>query len=612
MSEKDFVISGIHIGEHSFEPENVLSEIKARCVDNGHNFVTIRTKRNPVAKKYFIQWARYLTENKIYFTFLYTVQHAPKGEDSQLDIETAAQIKKIAGEYFIGDILGELGSLFACKWQGYAGEMTPQNAESLTQAKSNYIDAIKRYIGIDRALGVNVLTVEATALSKYNLEAGVDIPLLELMCGNPEILVSAIRGSARAYGSRLWGTYIAHEWYGGFRHDDILKQKRLQLAYWYAYLAGSNIFCLESGDEVLRSFDYDYPNTHEYCEQYRKTARDFSSFIKEDLRPAGGPIVKTAFVQGNLDSWGSWGGSSIWGQFGREQWGHNDAEHAWRILEELGSKRNWYDTANYGENDLSAAPANGLYDVIPAESGFDVMSRYDCLIFTGWNTMTQEIYDNLESYVENGGMLFMLASHLNTSDCRDGNIKLINDGALDRLFGCRLDNCGFRSNAGVKFRKSSITETLMYPGTANYVCDPVYSHGYASYAHVQLKGATAAARLSESFAEQDFEKLPAAIIENRLGKGTAILFTTLEHAGNGSVYPLYRTVVREMLASCHRENPVKVYGASCVRFAVYEGDVIYLLNTDYDSGAEVIIERRGKTFRETLRPCELKRIEQYE
>ena len=54
--------------------------------------------------------------------------------------------------------------------------------------------------------------------------------MLELMCGNPEILVSSIRGTARAFNSKIWGTYIAHEWYGGLRHDDILKQKEVSLA----------------------------------------------------------------------------------------------------------------------------------------------------------------------------------------------------------------------------------------------------------------------------------------------------------------------------------------------------------------------------------------------
>ncbi len=414
MDDRDFVVSGIHIGEHSFEPEKVIEEIKERCIDNGLNFVTIRTRDVPVPKHYFIDWAKYLADNKIYFTFLYTTQKAPEGMLSQFDKATIAEMKSIAGEYFIGDILGELGSSLACKWKGYSSRKSlPQNIKYLSEAKQEYLSAIKYYIDIDKDLGIdNVLTVEATALSKYNLEAGTTIPLLELMCGNPEILVSALRGTARAYGSELWGTYIAHEWYGGMRHDDILKQKRLLLAYRYAYLSGTNIVCLESGDESLESYGFNYPGEHEYCRLYQEVVRDFAKLTKEDTRPKGGPKVKVAFVQGNLDAWGSWGGSSLWNQFDKEEWGHNTPEYAWRILEELGTKRNWYDIANFGDNDLSSAPANGMYDVIPAESSFEAMSKYDYLIFVGWNTMREDIYSNLEKYVSNGGTLFRHAPNL--------------------------------------------------------------------------------------------------------------------------------------------------------------------------------------------------------
>lgn len=118
--ERDIILSGVHIGEHRFDPDSILDEIKTRCIDRGHNFVTIRPK------------------------------------------------------------------------------------------------------------------------------AGIEIPMLKLMCGHPEILVSSLRGTARATNAKRWGTYLAHEWYGGMRHEDILKRKRMSLAYKYAYLSGSQLFCLES------------------------------------------------------------------------------------------------------------------------------------------------------------------------------------------------------------------------------------------------------------------------------------------------------------------------------------------------------------------------------
>ncbi len=52
---------------------------------------------------------------------------------------------------------------------------------------------------------------------------------------------------------------------------------------------------------------------------------------------------------------------------------------------------------------------------------------------------TKEIYDNLKTFVEKGGRLFMMTAHLNTSNQRDGSIRLINGGDVSDLFGCTLD-----------------------------------------------------------------------------------------------------------------------------------------------------------------------------
>jgi hypothetical protein len=66
----DVILNGIHIGEHGFVPEKIKQEIYERAVKPGYNFVTIRTRRvEEVPQHYFIEWAQYLTDNKIYFLF---------------------------------------------------------------------------------------------------------------------------------------------------------------------------------------------------------------------------------------------------------------------------------------------------------------------------------------------------------------------------------------------------------------------------------------------------------------------------------------------------------------------------------------------------------------
>ncbi len=611
--EKDIILSGVHIGEHSFNHKDLIPELFERCVKPGYNFVTIRTRRELVEPKYFIEWAKYLAEHKIYFVFLYTIQHAPEGRASQFDKETVDQIKKIAGEYFVGDMIGETGSSFACKFKGYYESNEDRTEiktdfENVKLAADDYIDSVSEYIKTDKELGMpNVVSVEATALNKYNTMAGVDLPMLELMCGNPEILVSSLRGVARAYDSKLWGTYVAHEWYGGMRHDDILKRKRLELGYKYAYLAGSQAFCLESGDELVTAYGARFEPGSDVCDDYRNILDYMAKLIKTDCRPKGGPKVKVAFVSGQYDAWGGWGGSSVWNQFDREDWGYTDSEHSWKLVEEIGQKRSWTDIANYGDSDLSANPAYGMYDIIPIEAPAEVLSRYDYLIFIGWNTMTDEIMDKLICYTKNGGKLLMSAAHINYQTKRGGEVIMPPAEKLEKLFGANFANEIICTNDGVKFTFDAENKELMYPGSKSETCDPIYSNGYVRYGKFVPTTSKVTAYVSSTFGKND-GGLPA-VLENRVGSGVATLVTSINYPGNPALYPMYRAIVREMVTASARDCDIKVIASDRVKYAVYEGDKMYLLNTDYDLPQSVKIMYQGNEKTVSLKSLELKAVE---
>ncbi len=615
--ERDIVLNGIHIGEHSFEPDKVIDEIYERCVKPGLNFVTIRTRTDRVPQHYFIEWAKYLAENKIYFVFLYTVQHVSPEYDSQFDKETVAEMKRIAGEYFIGDMIGETGSSFACKFPGYYRNIKKRNGDSsveirrrasVKEAHDDYVKSVSKFIEIDKKLGMpDIVSVEATGLNKYNAEAGVTIPMLELMCGSPDILVSSLRGVARSIDSKLWGTYVAHEWYGGMRHDDPLKRKRLELAYKYAYLAGTNAYCLESGDECIESYGHKFPLESEICEDYRKVLTDTMDYIRKDARPKGGPKVKVAFVSGLHDAWGGWGGSSIWNGFEGEEWGHNEAEYSWRILDEVGTKRTWADIANFGERDLSTYPAYGMYDIVPIEAPVDKLSRYDYLIFLGWNSMTDENMNKLYEYVKGGGKLLMSAAHLNCNTVRGGELQLPDASKIEKLFGVKFTGEIRRTNDGVKFRYTSENKDLLYPGSKSLTCDPIYSAGYAAWAKTELCGAYDTAIVSDAFLYEE-SGLPA-VVENRVGEGIATLVTSTNYPGHPALLPLYRAMVREIITASSRDCEIKVLGSDRLRWSVYEGNKVYLLNTDYDMPITVKVIYKDSEQLVTLNSLEMKTIE---
>ena len=588
--ERDTVLCGTKIGEHYFSPETAIDELQKRIVDRGCTIAYVRPMSvdKTYAQEDYVRWAKFLADNKIYFHFGAMAQNPPVGRKTKLEKETVEKICEAAGEYYLGEAIREPGTHYACKGPGYftknrGKEAVDQkgDATDMNDAHNYYKNMISYYVDADRESGMpGVLSVDATALSKYNLEGGVDIPILEVMNGNPDELIPSIRGAARAYGKNKWFTLLAHEWYGGMRNDDILKRKRLSLAMKYLYMSGANSIMLESGDEVIRSYGYSYEKDSAYCMEYRDALDDIIKYAKEDFRPKGGPKVKFGFLFGLHDGWTGFCQSSVWNQFYREEWGHHSAEASWRILDALGTKRKWADTENYGDHDTSSLPAYGTYDIVPIEADVDALSRYENLVFLGWNTMTDENMDKLTEYVRRGGRLLLSGAHLNYSTKRVGEYIPPSNEKLEALCGCRYLGEDIRSNFGTKFEFESLDKTRLYPGTRSFFCDPIYSAGYTDFMKLELVGARAIGSASDSFWADP--PLFETVIENKVGDGLVTFVTSKDYPGALALYPLYNALVREAVSSSARECDIKVIASEKLRYTVYEGNKIYLLNTDYD------------------------------
>lgn len=614
--ERDTVLCGTKIGEHYFTPETAIDELKKRIVDRGCTIAYIRpmSVSKTYAQEDYVKWAKFLADNKIYFHFGAMAQNPPEGRKTKLEKETVEKICEAAGEYFLGEAIREPGTHYACKGPGYftsnrGKEAVDQkgDATDMNDAHNYYKNMISYYVNADRESGMpGVLSVDATSLSKYNLEGGVDVPILEVMNGNPDELVPSIRGAARAYGKDKWFTLLAHEWYGGMRNDDTLKRKRLSLAMKYLYMSGANSIMLESGDEIIRSYGYSYEKDSVYCREYREALDDIIKYAKEDFRPKGGPKVKFGFLFGLHDGWTGFCQSSVWNQFYREEWGHHSAEASWRILDALGTKRKWADTENYGDYDVSSLPAYGTYDLVPIEASVDVLSRYENLVFLGWNTMTDENMDKLTEYVRRGGKLLLSGAHLNYSAKRVGEYIPPSNEKLEALCGCRYSGEDIRSNFGTKFEFESLDKTRLYPGTRSFFCDPIYSAGYTDFMKLELVGARAVGTASDSFWSDP--PLFETVIENKVGDGVVTFVTSKDYPGALALYPLYNALLREAVSSSARECDIKVIASEKLRYTVYEGNKIYLLNTDYDLPITVKIIYGDKEELITLESLEMKTV----
>ena len=601
-------LNGIRIGEYELDVENFKAEVQEKCIKGRKNYTSIGVYRDEkIPAETFIEWSRFMAENDIYFHYAFSASAKTKPPFTP---ETARRIKEAAGEHFLGILIPELGSTFGCSGSAYGGNSLHHNFDSLSQGRDGFIehinDTVKR-IGFDDDIGISV--IEATSLVSYVAAAKTGIPVLETMCGDVENTVPLLRGSAKAKGWDKYVNYVAHEWYGGVDNEDELKKKRLRMVYNYSYMNGAGGIILESGDLCMHSHGLKTGYDHELPSFYRRTLDEFSDYLETDERPEGFPITKVAFVQGNLDGWSAWNsGSSLWNNANDRDWGYGAPEFTNKILSEMGTKRRWCDVHNFGKNDFSGAAGYGTYDIVNIEfADVKALSAYDYLIFTGWNTMTDAIYDKLLRYVSGGGTLFMCAAHLNTCEKRNGETELVRGGDLSDLFGCKLDAVNSHiSNSGVKFYQSQ-NEKIIYPYDKGSF-DPLLSSGYANYATVEATDGKAVAVLSNNFVESGNTDKGIAVIEKKIGEGTAILLTSLDYPGKGQTYDIYRVIVRELISASHRSAALKVLASDKVRFSVYEEGDVYLLNTDFDVPAFARIEKDGKTTEITLAPTEIKHV----
>ena len=99
------------------------------------------------------------------------------------------------------------------------------------------------------------------------------------------------------------------------------------------------------------------------------------------------------------------------------------------------------------------------------------------------------------------------------------------------------------------------------------------------------------------------------VIENKLGEGVATLVTHICYPGNPAVYLLYYTILREMITASARTCPVQVIGSERIRWSYYEGNKLYLLNTDYDMPVKVKIRKNEKEQIVELDSLELRAVQ---
>lgn len=439
-----------------------------------------------------------------------------------------------------------------------------------------------------RELGAKRLScIEASAQIRLAMEIGVDVPLLELVPYEADEGLAALRGAAKAYGSREWGVHTALGYYQA--PTDARTPERLGIAWNLFYAGGATIFSepnlalgntglcsgffserasppMREGEKEFRGFN------DPIVKRGRAVASEFYRFTQFHERPAGGPRVNLGVVMGHLDGYTGGAQSHVW-CVDDPAFAAGAPEETWLQFKRLFTADEWYTRPRkyYWQADATlprrhGTPPCGQVDIVPAEAPLDVLRTYGCLVFLGWNTMTPELYAKLRDYVHAGGRLLMSVPHLSTQLRRDQPPQVINGGDLRDLFGVNVTGPGETIDEIHHARRSACKRYKFATG-ALYLEE-------AQLAKVELRGASVLARPRRSDSP--------VLVEHRHGKGFAWLLTTWEYPGK----KLDAFLTDVLCAIAEGEQGDIALEGEGVNYAVYDGRLadgttcasVYLVN----------------------------------
>ncbi|MFC1675782.1 hypothetical protein ACFL3G_01810 [Planctomycetota bacterium] len=554
----------------------------------------------PADKQDGLAIARYCRENEIYLMFWGLTRRGANEQNLERNYGKAGfdEIISAAGDYYYGRwCIGEIGGVlywpkaYTIDRKVNSWKNLPR-CETVDQAEKAYLDYCKDRLTYERdqASGGTLLNVDSSLVFKHHVAAGIDVLLLEVMPGDPHLMHSAIRGAARAF-DKNWGAHIAIQAYGGMSFDE-LYQKRWRNSVFYSYISGAGFIYPESGHYKYLNTgrDVNLPFEHKDVRRIRDVVRETWQFAKIHRRPAGGPKVSLGIVYGKYDGTPGLWNPYAWGQYYDDKWKEGPAERGWRLVDKFYRKEDWPKETVQGDMDFSGNPPYGQYDVVPIEASLDVLQKYSSLVFLSWNTMTDEIYEKLKSYVAGGGHLVMFLPQLSTHVDRASDLKLYRGGDFSDLFGVKVTGKGQKSVAGMKCITNSSLESYRFPLWRTKT-DPRFIGDYTP-ANVEVTTGRVISGWSDYYyvTKQEVAARPV-LIENSLGKGTAFLVTAWEYPGDEGLNKFAGDILRVVLAG--EQGEFRLLGSDRIRYAVYsnkaagepEYNVVYLLNTDPDNNS---------------------------
>lgn len=220
----------------------------------------------------------------------------------------------------------------------------------------------------------------------------------------------------------------------------------------------------------------------------------------------------------------------------------------------------------------------GDYDCVPIESSADYLKdNYKLIANLGWNTLIEEDYQKLKTFVENGGILLtgipQFSTHIEREFLLDmQDLALYNNGDLSDLTGIKV------LGKGVEYSRqwNSKNREKIFESELSAICsDNELEDGTPYLADVELKGAQIIA--------WDKASGKPMLVKYKLGKGWVYTLTLWDYPGHEQ-FQTFSATWLEVLAKDARgkiyieDQSKQVFWTTWVNGNTTE---IMMLNTDY-------------------------------
>ena len=288
----------------------------------------------------------------------------------------------------------------------------PSNAGTMEEAAAEFVK------NLASCRGDSTRHSGPSALFRYFFQAGYRYLEAEQMYGPEEVILSALRGASRAYGTDEYGAHLATQW-SSVPHNTPEHAERYWLSLCTCYLQGATQFNIEEGLWRMEKGFVDYDRFSENALRHLAAHTRFRRF-RETHRRRGKLIVPVGVVQGRDDGWCCFSRGNVWAREG-DQWNFSGPEKSFDLLNVF-FPRSRFD-AIY-ECPCSVEPHGwysgtpfGPVDLFPVEGDFSV---YRAVIFLGWHSFRPEDGRKLLDYVTDGGILLLASPHLSleTGRCK--------------------------------------------------------------------------------------------------------------------------------------------------------------------------------------------------